>query len=218
MFPGFRALCSQDPKFPGPYVSTFYSPMVPRPKVPRTLCSQVLESHVPMILCSQGPILPGSGIRSQLGISDWEHRYTCLNSALTPPFILFPSVLVFPPNQSLVSLPASSLPPPSILVFILASQSVQTGRPLALQSIIIVVFDTYNLRQKNTLSAPRSFSLSAPHSHLFLSLLVTCFFLSGCQMLASSTFAPHPLPLPALAESTPHLSIHFLSPFSTPLP
>lgn len=175
--------------------------MVPRPKVPRASCCQVL------------------GFRSQLGILDWERRYTCtLNSALILTSILSSSVLAFPPSQSLVLLPASSLPPPSILVFILASQSGQTGWPLALQSIIIVVFDTYNLRQKNTLSAPRSFSLSAPHSHSSLSLLVTCFFLSGCQMLASSTFSPHPLPLPALAENTPHLSIHFYLPSLHPCP
>lgn len=185
--------------------------------------SGVLYSHGPVlphprVLCFQGPMLPGSSIRSQLGTSDWEHRYTCLNPTLILTSILSPSVLVSPPNQSLVSLPASSLPPPSILVFILASQTGQTGRPLALQSIIIVVFDTYNLRQK-TLSLRHAPFLYPPPTPTLLYLYWSpVFFLSGCQMLASSAFAPHPLPLPALAESTPHLSIHFYLPSLHPCP
>lgn len=238
MFPNSRVLSSQDPMFPGSYVSTFWGPMVPIPKVPQAPCSQVLGSHVPMTLCSQGPVcqvlgsplpktlcckgpmLPSSRIRSQLGISDWEQtRYTCLNLTLILTFILSPSVLAFPPNQSLVSLPASSLPPPSILVFILASQSGQTGWLLALQSIIIVVFDTYNLRQnKHSLCVTLLFFIRPPLPPFFISIGHLFFFLSGCQMLASSTFAPNPLPLPALAESTLHLSIHFYLPSLHPCP
>lgn len=130
-------------------------------------------------------MLPSSSIHSQLGISDrehrtWEHRYTCLNSVLILTSILSPSVLAFPPNQSLVSLPASSLPPPSILVFILASQSGQTGRPLALQSIIIVVFDTYNLRQKkqkkHSLCATLLFFICPPLPPFFISIGHLFFF------------------------------------------
>lgn len=119
-----------------------------------------------------------------------------------------------PPTQSLSSYPASNLPPPSILL-ILAPQSGQTRQPPALQGIIVVAFDTYNLGLKNTLCATLLF-LIRPHPHSSLSLLVTCFYFT-----AGATCRPLLLSHPAHFHSrkfSPSINPFFITLHFTPRP
>lgn len=206
---------------------------------PMALCCHILGSYGPKTLCSQGPLVPSSRVLSSQDLKfpgPYVPRAPCcqvlvfasnlgsqtgnigLNSALILTSILSPSVLAFPPNHSLVSLPASSLPPPSIPVFILAPQSGQTGWPSALQSIIIVVFDTYNLRQK-TLSLRHAPFLYPPPTPGLLYLYWSPVFSSQrmpdvglIHICAPSTSTPR-----SCWEYSPSIN-PFLSPFSTPLP
>lgn len=138
-----------------------------------------------------------------------------LLSPLIPLRSVLISLFVYPPlNQSLVSWPASHLPPSSVLVFILASSSghpwlqklpdSQAASGLAWhhhccfwhiqpQAITLSLCHSPSL---NLFLTP-NLCLLVPSPNLLYLYSSPAFLLSSCQMLAPSALASHPLPLPS---------------------